>query len=103
MTQCLHVTIKRDITLTHWSKAVKIMIEKDVGTPRITQLRIIHLFDADFNFFLKLIWGSQLVKRTVHLDLLNNGQHGSIPRRTATDPNTITPDLTTTHAHAMTV
>ena len=94
MTQFLHVIIKRGITLTRWSNAVNIMIEKDQGTPRITRLRIIHLFEADFNFFLKLIWGSRLVKRTVHLDLLNDGQHGSVPRRTATDPIMLT-QLTT--------
>jgi hypothetical protein len=34
------------------------------------------------------------VKPTVHLDLLNTGQHGSVPRRTATDPIVLT-QLTT--------
>ena len=27
------------------------MIEKDAGLPRIHRLRIIHLFEADYNFF----------------------------------------------------
>ena len=94
MTQFLHVIINKGITMTRWCNAVNIMIEKDVGAPRITRLRIIHLFEADFNFFLKLIGGSRLVKRAVHLDLLNNGQHGLVPQRTAMDPIMLT-QLTT--------
>jgi hypothetical protein len=66
------------------------MIEKDVGKPRIHRLRIIHLFEADYNFFLKLQWGHRLVRQAASLDLLHNSQHGSIPRRTAMDPIMLT-------------
>ena len=66
------------------------MIEKDVGLPPIHRLRIIHLFEADYNFFLKLQWGHRLVHQAVSLDLLHDSQHGSIPRRTAMDPILLT-------------
>lgn len=36
-----------------------------------------------------------MVKRAVRLDLLNPGQHGSVPRRTATDPIMLTQLMTT--------
>ena len=85
LTQFLHITVHSGLTLRRWCNAVNILIQKDPGQPKLTRLRIIHLFEADFNFFLKLIWGSRLVKRAVSLNLLNNGQHGSIPRRKATD------------------
>jgi hypothetical protein len=94
MTQFLATVVKHGLTMTRWCNAVNIMIEKDPGTPKITRLRIIHLFEADFNFFLKLLWGSRLVKRAAKLDLLNDGQHGSVPRRTALDPIMLT-QLTT--------
>jgi hypothetical protein len=74
--------------------AVNILIEKDPGRPKLTRLRIIHLFEADFNLFLKLIWGSRLVKRAASLNLLNDGQHGSTPRKKAIDPIMLT-QLTT--------
>ena len=72
------------------------MIEKDVGKPKITRLKFIHLFEADFNYFLKLIWGSRLVKRAVNLNLLNDGQHGSTPKRAIIDAimlNQLTTDV----------
>ena len=61
------------------------MIEKDPGIPNINRLRIIHLFEADYNFVLKLLWGSRLVKRAVAMDLLHHCQHGSVPGHTTMD------------------
>ena len=49
----------------------------------IHRLRIIHLFEADFNLFLKLIWGSRLVHRAKDYGLINTGQYGSVPGKTA--------------------
>ncbi|KAI2492927.1 hypothetical protein MHU86_21605 [Fragilaria crotonensis] len=71
-----------------------VLIEKDPGYPWINRLRIIHLFEADFNFFLKLQWGHRLVRQACDLDLLHSGQHGSVPRRTSLDPIMLT-QLTT--------
>jgi len=82
----LDITVSRGISIPRWSKAVNVMIEKDPGSPKINRLRIIHLFEADFNLFLKLTWGSRLVRHAQKLDLLNNGQHGSVPGRNPMDP-----------------
>ena len=94
LTDFLHITVNSGLPVTRWCNAVNILIEKDPGKPKINRLRIIHLFEADFNYFLKLIWGSRLVKRATTLNLLNDGQHGSVPRRTAMDPIMLT-QLTT--------
>ena len=81
-------------------QAVNVLIEKDKGQPRINRrinrLRIIHLFEADCNLLLKLMWGSRLGRRALHMDLLNDGQHGYVPGRTAMDPimlNQLTTDM----------
>lgn len=94
LTKFLQFIIDKGIVLHRWCNAVNIMIEKDTGDPKITRLRIIHLFEADLNFFLKIQWGSRLVKRADKHSLLNDGQHGSVPRRTAMDPIMLT-ELTT--------
>ncbi len=83
MMQYLDRVVKPRLTITSWCNAANIMLETDPGAPRTMRLRIIHVFEADFNFFLKLMWGSRLVKRAAKLDSLNDGQHGSVPQRTA--------------------
>ena len=92
----LNIAITRGIAPPRWCKAVNIMIEKDKGKPKINRLRIIHLFEADYNLFLKIMWGSRLVRRSVQMNLLNDSQHGSVPGRTTMDPlmlNQLTTDL----------
>ena len=37
------------------------MLKKDLGSPKIKRLPVIHLFEADYNFVLKSVWGRQLV------------------------------------------
>jgi hypothetical protein len=91
-----NIAISRGIAVPRWSQAVNVMIEKDPGQPRINRLRIIHLFEADYNLFLKMMWGSRLVRRALQMNLLNDGQHGSVPGRTTMDPimlNQLTTDM----------
>jgi hypothetical protein len=88
--QFMNIVVLRGIAIPRWCHATNVMIEKDAGKPCIHRLRIIHLFEADCNFFLKLQWGHRLVQHAVSLDLLHDSQHGSIPRRTAMDPINLT-------------
>ena len=89
-TQFMNIVVSRGIAIPRWCHATNVLIEKDAGKPRIHRLRIIHLFEADFNFFLKLQWGHRLVRQAVSLDLLHDSQHGSVPRRTTMDPIMLT-------------
>jgi hypothetical protein len=57
------------------------MIEKQPGCPRINKLRVIHLYEADYNLFLKIIWARHLVWHAHDLNKLNAGQAGSRPGR----------------------
>jgi hypothetical protein len=100
LTKFMNLTISRGITLPCWCNATNVLLEKDVGKPCIHRLRIIHLFEADFNLFLKIVWASRLVQRAVALDLLSDGQHGSVPRRTTMDPIMLT-QLTTDLCHLL--
>jgi hypothetical protein len=72
--------------LSPWKNVINVMLKKDVGgCPRINCLRIIHLFEANFNFFLKLLWGHRLVHRAHDFKMINTWQYGSVPGRTAVE------------------
>ena len=90
LTQFLHVAIKSGISIERWSHATNVMLEKDPGNPCIHRLRIIHLFEADFNLYMKLQWGKRLVRRASKHMLLNTGQFGSVPGRTTLEPIMLT-------------
>jgi len=62
------------------------MIEKDTGIPTIHCLQIIHLYEADYNLFLKLQWGLRLVRHGGKHHGLNDQQFGSHKERMAMDP-----------------
>ena len=61
------------------------LIEKDEGKPYLTCLQVIHLFEADYNLFLKILYGKRLVRNWEKAQALNDQQHGSRPRRMTTD------------------
>jgi hypothetical protein len=89
-TQFFSIAIMWGIAIPRWYNATIVLIEKDPGQPRISRLQIIHLFEADLNLFLKIQWGHRLVRRACELNLLNSGQHGSVPGRTSMDPVMLT-------------
>ena len=84
--QFLNVLVSNGLSLDRWQNAINVLIEKDPGEPKLNRLRIIHLFEADYNFILKLLWGSRLVKNGEELQQLNNNQHGSRRGRQSLDP-----------------
>lgn len=86
LTKFMSIAIARGVSVTRWQRAINvIMLEKDPGRPQINRLRIIHLFEADFNLFLKIMWGSRLVRRAQDYAMINSGQYGSVPGRTASE------------------
>jgi DNA-binding transcriptional MerR regulator len=90
LTKFMHVAIKSGIAIRRWSQATNVMLEKDPGRPLIHRLRIIHLFEADFNLYMKCQWGKRLVQRAAKHNLLNSGQFGSVPNHTSTEPIMLT-------------
>jgi hypothetical protein len=47
---------------TRWKIETEVMLEKDKGDPKIDRLRIICLYEVDYNIFLKIMWAHRLVK-----------------------------------------
>jgi hypothetical protein len=62
------------------------MIEKEPGNPRIHRLRVIHLYEANYNLTLGIFWAQKLVPQAEELHLFNNGCYGSRPGLSAVHP-----------------
>ena len=84
-TQLLNLPIAFGFAPERWTHSVMPLLEKDDGLPYLTRLRVIHLFEADYNLFLKIIFGKRMVKNADTAMALNDQQHGSRPRRMTTD------------------
>jgi Reverse transcriptase (RNA-dependent DNA polymerase) len=65
--------------LQRWTQITTCMIEKVPGVSKINKLRVIHLFEADYNFLLKCMWARKAVWNSHKKNLLNMGQAGSRP------------------------
>eukprot|EP00957_Ditylum_brightwellii_P091806 6989851-Ditylum_brightwellii.AAC.1 len=44
-----------------WQTAIFVMLEKDLGSPKIVRLRIIVIVEGDMNAIMKVIWNWCLV------------------------------------------
>jgi hypothetical protein len=59
-----------------WKTETEVMLEKDKGDPKIDRLRIICLYEADYNIFLKIMWAHRLVKTCEENDLFDSTKVG---------------------------
>jgi hypothetical protein len=59
------------------------MILKELGDHKIHRLRVIHLFEADYNLILSVKWRQQIYAADKQ-QVVNPGQYGSYPGREAT-------------------
>lgn len=84
--EMLNIVIRLKLTPKRWCRAISVLLEKDPGSPCVNRLRVIHLFEADYNFFLKLMWASRLVHRGEDTNQLGSQQYGSRARLSALDP-----------------
>ena len=81
----LSLPLKHGFSPTRWQYCVDAIIEKIPNKPRIEKLRIIMLYEADFNFLLKLVWGKRLVRNAEAHKSIGESSHGSRSGRQAQD------------------
>ena len=67
----LSLCAKTGIPLARWGRGLTILLEKIMGNNYIHQLRAICLFEADFNWWNKLIFARRMMKLA--------GEKGCIP------------------------
>ncbi len=83
MVEMLNIVVRVGLTPSRWCQAISVLIEKDPGKPNINRLRIIHLFEADYNLFLKVLWARCLINCGQQAKVLGQAQHGSRKGRMA--------------------
>jgi Reverse transcriptase (RNA-dependent DNA polymerase) len=91
-TKILHLYYQIAISTTQigqpidrWTNVTTCMIEKVKNMPRVDKLRVIHLFEADYNLLLKIMWARRAVWNANDTNSLNEGQAGSRPGKKAID------------------
>ena len=55
-TRMINAAIQLGQPLRRWIRSNRCMLEKDQGNPRITRLRVIQIYKADFNLIQKIQW-----------------------------------------------
>ena len=79
----LNIGLSTGCLLGRWQQTVSVMLEKDKGSPKIDRLRIIQLFEADYNFVLSLILGHRLMNFARKHCQFNESQYGSLKGKQA--------------------
>ena len=83
LTDLLNYAITHNYLLQKWKTIVTIMIPKDTGATKIHHIRIINLYEADYNFVLAIKW-RELMQKMTHEPTQHQNQHGSRPGHDAT-------------------
>jgi hypothetical protein len=84
----IHANIMNAATLSgtpleRWKQVDSTMLAKSTGKPRIDKLRVIHLYEADYNGFLKTVWPHRAVRHATKRKRLNYAQGGGQKGRQA--------------------
>ena len=79
------IPVTNGFSPSRWQQATSVMLEKDKGDPKIHRLCIIHLFEANYNLFFKLIWGFHMVGRAEDRGLFGEDMQGSRKHRSTLD------------------
>ena len=72
----INLALKNGRSFRRWKKVVNIMLEKDPGNPKIHRLRVIHLYEADYNLILA-IQARKLVHYAEDNKLLHDSLYGA--------------------------
>lgn len=81
-TSLINQAIINQYTYNRWKKIVNIMILKELNNYKIHRLRVIHIYEHDYNLVLGIKW-RELIHTCCCNNLLNKFQYGGVPGRDA--------------------
>jgi hypothetical protein len=81
----INYSIRHAYSYTRWKQVVNVMIEKEPGNARVHRLRVIHIYEADYNFLLQAKW-REMIRTAENENTLHPGQYGGRAGRDALIP-----------------
>ena len=73
----INATIDASVPLKRWLLSLVVMIEKILAVPRINKLRVINIYEEDYNLMLKYFWPNQATRHIVKKRIGEN-QYGDV-------------------------
>ena len=70
----INATTASGVPLTRWLTSLIVIIEKVPSVPRINKLRVINIYEVDYNLMLKYCWPKQATKHTVQAKTIGENQ-----------------------------
>ena len=92
-----NATIVSGVPLTRWITSLVVMIEKIPAVPWINKLRVINIYEGDYNLILKYLWPNQTTKHTVKNKTIGENQWGGFTGGSADLVALINEFITETH------
>jgi len=74
----MNAVLTLGLPLDRWLSTVIVLLQKEMGTVFINKLRAICLFEADFNYVLKVIFSQRMMRNLNDKNLLPAEQHAKI-------------------------
>jgi hypothetical protein len=81
----INYALRHSYSYHRWKNVVNVMIQKEPGNSKVHRLRVIHIYEADYNFLLQAKW-RELLQHAEQHKLLHPGQYGSRSGRDAHIP-----------------
>ena len=85
ITALINLLIQNGLGLDRWRHVTNMMIHKLDGSYNINKLRVIHLFEADYNGLIGILFNRRVLYQAEHKQLINNNQWGGRPHKQAED------------------
>jgi hypothetical protein len=76
VSRLLEMTVNKGAILQRWRTVVRVIIEKIKGWPYIKKLRVIHLYEADLNLVLGILWNQRLIRQCEEKKILGEETWG---------------------------
>ena len=86
ITIMLNLCILHGFALDRWLTIHNAMLEKSIGNDYIEKLRVIHIFEADFNLILGILWAKRMMSNASNHKAISKYQWGGIKGRQSIEP-----------------